>query len=119
MEAQDILEANTLIAIFDGYKFYCNDSVNGSNGVYRKKNKIGMLKTDFKYDTSWSWLIPVLEKIGLLGYSVNISINHSCEIWKPNYEPNISFRYLGQNTKICVYKSIIDFIKWYNTTLNK
>jgi len=62
------------------------------------------------YDTSWDWLMPVVEKITVLSTQ--------------DYESDIYGEYMGRfeiiddcfmsaNIEV-IYKTIIEFIKWYN-----
>ena len=59
----------------------------------------------YEYDTSWDWLMPVVEKIGNL-YDGRSMVN--CEIFHLSLfaeRPDI-------------YKAVIEFIKWYNDQKN-
>jgi len=78
-----------------------------------------------KYDTSWDWLMPVVEKISNLeeefdvdfryGTMVNLGMRSRyvrCNItdWKDREVAGSG----GQPTLIsCVYQTVVDFIKWY------
>lgn len=77
-----------------------------------------------KYDTSWDWLMPVVEKINEEGYSVDIyghkftnlgmlnTIN-GCLIESWNGKGIAA--YMGNKTKIgFTYAAVVEFIKWYN-----
>ena len=72
------------------------------------------------YDSSWDWLMPVVDKIDLTNY-VAIRGNY-CGINKTNYnEFNAWIAYEGGKlfhptmTKLeAVYLAVIKFIKWYN-----
>jgi len=74
---------------------------------------------DFKYNTSWDWLIPVVEKIEKLGYRVLIVTD---EVDVESNAENPIQKSLGTycpdgTKKGATYKAVIEFIKWYN--LNK
>lgn len=58
-----------------------------------------------KYDTSWDWLMPVVEKIRPLAYKIDIDST----AWR---------RLSGKSifSKIeDVYHAVVEFIKWYNS----
>ena len=73
-----------------------------------------------KYDSDWTWLMPVVEKIEQLknGYgftfSVKISGNY-CTIESYNYSLIVRIVECNNITKFkSVYNACIEFIKWYN-----
>lgn len=99
---------NELIAEFMGFRYGQNADKNGF----------------MKYNKSWDWLMPVVEKIESLPehplykkYRFSVSIkNNSCEISFARLskgEPGHN-HYEGKTKIDAVYKSVIDFIKWYN-----
>ena len=109
----NILENNTLIAIFERRKFYGQDS-NG-DFVYKTLDK-DLMDKDHKmqYHDEWNWLLPVVEKI------TNIK--------------NVELRYCSDRNRLCIvvemghiiydklhntmfeayYNGTITFIKWNN-----
>jgi hypothetical protein len=96
------LADNELIALFMGWK-----KSDGEDGVYHRgqwyNDKFEHLAqgAELEYNTSWDWLMPVVEKIGDL---------------YPEYPGRISdFMQLSIGSHIQqVYKDVIAFIKWYN-----
>ena len=62
------------------------------------------------FHKSWDWLMPVVEKIESMGYSVKI-IEDWCEIIGEDYDKVADF---GGGKLISVYAAIVEFIKWYN-----
>jgi len=123
MENKEIIEGNKLIAEFMG-------------GKYRKGNKkqsieeryFGLIEkgyyhwvSELRYHKSWDWIMPVVEKIEKLGCIVEISYSlvcmcRICVIGK-KYEK--AFNITNDNNGglepiIAVYKSVVEFIKWYN-----
>lgn len=105
---------NKLIAQFMGYKVHTH---RGCPFLYKYILQ-GQLEYDLReleYDSSWDWLMEVIEKIEHLdtGYEVCI-IDKECEIGTMGYQ--YTRVALGKaNTKIeAVYIAIIQFIKWYN-----
>ena len=75
---------------------------------------------DYKYHSSWDWLMKVVEKIEQEGASVIIG-RFFCEIKYENplnQKQNYSLR-LACGIKInAVYEATLDFIKWYNKNKN-
>ncbi len=66
--------------------------------------------SQLQFDTSWDWLMPVVEKIERFGNRCEIGIT-KCKIYSADYtrEPFYAA------TKIqAVYDHVVDFIKWYN-----
>lgn len=97
----DKIEGNKLIAKFMGY-FNWEDKEYG------------------KYNSSWDWLMPVVEKIEDLEFDefkpVAVSIEClECEI-KDYRKGALHFAYFEGKTKIeSVWQAVIQFIQWYNT----
>lgn len=78
------------------------------------KNTKGSLfhKRDLKFNISWDWLMPVVEKIESTqpeGYNTLIE-GANCWI---ETEP-ISFEGMGKTKLEATYKAVVEFIKWYN-----
>jgi hypothetical protein len=75
---------------------------------YPSKKRV---KVILKYDTSWDWLMPVVEKISELPnvYSVEIHIDATVRISSDSL-----FENLGGDIESC-YKTVVEFIKWYNS----
>lgn len=75
-----------------------------------------------KYHTSWDWLMPVVEKIYSVGYKMIISYaNGTVRIIDNNADYDEWIDFDSENIPVieAVWKSVIQFIQWYNTTLNK
>lgn len=116
MEKTNVLDGNELIAEFMGGKFsiskegfkYCELPSNLENIINDSSLGSSWISLNFKFHKSWDWLIPVVEKIEKL-------MNY----WdKPNYENGYTywidmFRFAFWDIE-CLYKSVIEFIKWYN-----
>jgi hypothetical protein len=82
------------------------------------------------YDTSWDWLMPVVEKIESLGVkfwvkgnTCRVYINRELAELDSNVEWNgistefegFFFIYFEEKTKKeATYKAVVEFIKWYN-----
>lgn len=64
---------------------------------------------DLKYKTSWSWLMPVVEKIQFFAH-VKIE-NTQCLI---SVNGTLVTGIVGGSNIENVYKAVVEFIKWYN-----
>lgn len=108
----NIVENNKLIAEFMSAKV--TGEYLGSKGGYKDTVLLDFTKADtpsdlkfisdcdLKYNTSWDWLMPVVEKI-----NSDIHYNESKE-----YRHLMSLK-ITTNIKV-LYKAIVEFIKWYN-----
>lgn len=99
----ELEDANKLIAEFMGM-------IQG-----RIVDEIGYYDTDeLEYHSSWDWLMPVVEKIGL-EYLVKIQ-NGTCTIFyihpMGSKQVNISFQ-CEDKTIDSVYLAVLDFLEWY------
>jgi len=104
---------NKLIADFMGLKTF--DRSNGISGLWCAGNDGDEFVS---YDSSWDWLMPVVEKIEKTNRKVEIS-GYVCFIYpnetlenydEYNYEVTTVY-----STKIeATYVAVIKFIKWYN-----
>lgn len=124
MTQEEIIEGNKLIAEFDGYKFVNDDSLAYPNGYYYYPNDGcgNSLKEleEFEYNSSWDWLMPVIEKIEKTGCCASI-INNGCNIKTFISGDN------GFNLNACdfeskiqtVYAVVVEYIKWYNKKLKQ
>lgn len=63
------------------------------------------------FDTSWDWLMAVVEKIESLGHGVTI-YRKGCHI---NNEIGFNTNGFNHSSKVeQTYKAVVEFIKWYN-----
>ncbi len=83
---QQIIDNNKLIADFMGYR--------------HKGKPMAFMAINYKklYHKDWNWLMPVVEKMNKISDATN-------------YGHNIGIRYAQIKP---VYKSVVEFIKWYN-----
>ena len=65
-----------------------------------------------KWDTSWDWLMPVVEKINSLNYTVHIYPTRA-RFYK-NHTEFIESIHPGYSLINVVYMGIVEFIKWHN-----
>lgn len=104
-------ENNKLIAEFMG----AVKSDFGNYMIFTVKNPQSVVKiyhSEIKYDSSWDWLIPVVEKIDSMGHHFHL-YSDSAEIDLCGKE-RLQFR-ASKLTKIeACYDVVIQFINWYN-----
>jgi hypothetical protein len=97
------MKDNELIAEFMGAKF-------STKHQCWEFEKTAHTKHSMPYDTSWDWLMPVVEKIEYVGFHVLIEQNY-CRIGE-----ELDIRVWAVNQKIeAVYNAVVQFIKWYNS----
>lgn len=122
MKKEQILNSNKLIAEFMGAKSIHNPTgydIHDDKDWY-KYNELNYESTDFKFHSSWDWLIPVLEKIEQLGYHTRICFDDFGSWMQIHYGLSVAdtdeTKALNQHgTKIeNTFKSVVEFIKWYN-----
>lgn len=128
MTQKQILEGNKLIAEFMGCKKEKNNPDLYHTGHFYNteiETGIGMQPSnedvygydEMKYNSSWDWLMPVVEKIESLGFWINIKKNHVTVAYdnKNTYDSNMIHSEFGDISKIeRVYICVINFIKFYN-----
>lgn len=127
MTEQEIIENNKLIAEFMGYvpcRLFNDDSYIKAEWLERHNNNDTWdlpdgvkpyLSMPIQYNTSWGWLMPVVEKIESLGYIFQIW-NSSAEYFKP-FEAIMATNYDGETKIEGTYKAVIAFINYYNQTI--
>lgn len=125
MTEQEIINGNKLIAEFIGGKIFDNKKTGSviKNLFINNTNKIIYHESKLQFHISDEWIKPVLDKISLLGFkwiiNDNSCIMHNKDnifgtaafdtiITSPSYKTAQSERILN------VWKTIIQFINWYN-----
>lgn len=82
------------------------------------------------FNSSWEWLMPVVEKIESLGHDVVIEVynmNKQCAIFKkedggvhPRHANTLPFIMCSETDKRkATYRAVVEFIKWYNKIKGK
>ena len=134
MKTKEITENNKLIAEFMGMKpskIFGKYSISKDHCTCNEDTPdkaMNGFASIAKYNTSWDWLMPIVEEIEKEGFSVYIAsgwkrhsgitkITHVCDItisgfFSKNHEHWSRF---DDNKINAVYLTIIDFIKWYNS----
>lgn len=117
MDALEILKNNILIAEFMNARFK-------TDGVYQfKVNEQEWAAQGLKYDWSWDWLMPVLEKIEqdrAVSFTYNNWNNdghyqiyiHYCFDMKENRERKLIIEKVGNDKLNLVYEAVVDYCKW-------
>lgn len=112
-------ENNILIADFMGF---IESTIKGKFWDKKSEEGFGEGKlTDLKFNSSWDWLMPVVEKIESLGYLVDIK-SMGCKLIGCGYSSVelIHIEESNSNNKIeAVCNAVIEFIKWYNESGQK
>lgn len=110
---------NELIAEFMGMKHQIQVGPFGGEYLY-VKNPVTKEFEIPKFEISWDWLMPVVEKINKTSYGA-VHLNRS-EIFLHRYtrkkrEELLDFRHDGSMIE-ATYKAVVEFIKWYNQQSN-
>ncbi len=138
MTTKEITEGKKLIAEFLEYKilfkkfrfvnynssneFYWEDDednvVCDKNGNILPYDEFPIHEFDeLPFDELWDWLMPVVEKIRAFDMliSINISDNSYCRIQKLSDTSIITTQIEDSNNlRLCIWKAVVEFIKWYN-----
>lgn len=105
MTGNEILEGNKLIAEFMGVKY--------NHSLKQWHYSAGEWYEELKYDYSWDWLMPVVEKINTMGFTVTIK-GVAC-MTDANVEIGGAINGITGYAFIeNVYLSVVHLIKWYN-----
>lgn len=97
---------NELIAEFDDKMVWYVPS-NKKYDAYWKRDGMQIKLEKMKYSISWDWLMPVVEKIRVVG-ETSIIPNIAGRVLKDIAEFSII------TDKESIYKAVVKFIKWYN-----
>ena len=104
-----------MIAEFMGYNF--DDNV---KEYYVPKYNSGDWFTidELLFNESWDWLMPVVEKIELLGYSVEKNFQRIDNDWQTLITKgnDILFQDFAEKSIDAMYCTLVSFIEWYNKT---
>ena len=108
---------NKLIAEFMGVNIITIDDVRKNKNPYFSSAD-GYLEDDIKYNSSWDWLMPVVEKIENFGFEFfivedRVKIAHNTD---HSIDVIIDFT-SGRGKNETAYQAVVEFIKWYNENL--
>ncbi len=73
------------------------------------RTKTSCILEGFRFNLSWDWLIPVIKKIREI-----VNVKFSMNDFESFKEKELNLSPYDYNIEQ-VYKSVIEFIKWYNT----
>lgn len=123
MTQKEILEGNKLIAKFMGARpYYLNDNVITFPAFENPQPSISGTTThnldSLKYNTSWDWLMSVVEKIRDNNCIVSIRFNRQLNTtntmianFEDGWKKDIDISGVGVES---TFKAVVEFIKWYN-----
>ena len=122
----DVIEGNNIIAIFDGYTFEPESTLNGHKGVYRKEGKASMqpnINHGFhpKYHSSWSWIMPICKKFDTLFEGDNYRKLKRAKRRSEKYQEhcdNIDNAVTTYEVEQ-VWEKLVAAITWYNNTIKE
>jgi len=109
---------------FDSYSipvpcFYTKNEFHRSNTFTVPDKSFTDWISGAKYDTSWDWLMPVVEKIeGLYFYGHLTKNTHDGRHYMSFITKDcdtVAYSSPGQTKIESVYKAVVTFIAWYNT----
>lgn len=100
------IEGNKLIAQFMG-----KDVLHDTHVYHEKVDRLKV--TRMKYDTSWSWLMPVVEKIEReTDYGLVSGSDYA--YWNKYGENPLDEEFSGAR-KEAIYEAVVEFITWHNS----
>ena len=112
MTQEQIIEGNKLISEFMGLKIGNAWQVWNGYADYSQE-------AEFEYHQSWNWLMPVVERINETRIPEN-DFPASVIIFKTTCHINDDQQIIveadikkGEDLLICVWKAVVEFIKWY------
>ena len=107
MKTTEIIEGNKLIAAFMGYNTD-DERIVAFGTPYGE---------DLEYNSSWDWLMPVVERIECECFFSVIINEKSCQII--DTETKIGVRSISTKNKIdAVFSACVQFANWYVNELN-
>lgn len=118
----EILEGNKLIAEFMGYELVGKKSLRfryWEKPLNDEFGSVDVLCSEDKllYHSSWDWLMPVVEKMEVMGFGMDIT-PHDVKVvdyTTGNEEERTVFINDNNYPKVYqIYCTVLDFIKWYN-----
>ena len=114
------MKENKLIAEF------MNLNVVTINDIKRNKNPYiesadGYTIQELQYNTSWDWLMPVIEKIETLGYTFEKNYQRIDKDWQSLIVKgnDILYQEFNDDSLKSSYYVLVEFIKQYNNERNR
>jgi hypothetical protein len=120
MKQQEIIDGNKLIAEF----IEMENVIYGDTGVTYYKNNIPYQTFKLEFHSSWDWLIPIMQKIGTLGFMVTLEFDEKPYLTYISIKDNSTATYIDEDYEDRDYEiesdihlawfNVVNFIKWYN-----
>jgi len=107
-------EKNKLIAEFMGY------AISEQTEGFAQRDKYP--KNPFEeisFNSSWDWLMPVVEKIHSDTDCFVTIYYKECTIHNMYSNKMKDIRSEKENTLQSIYEAVVQFVKWYNETINQ
>jgi hypothetical protein len=105
-------EENKLIAEFMGYKTYEHTNSIAIRLLEENEfNSIDIGHIHTKFHTSWDWLMPVVEKIESLNFSIEMNKQEEGDYQCLIIKKDILVQTFSNNKIEAVYNAVIKFIK--------
>lgn len=105
------IEGNNLIAEFMGY--INTTPTDPDFNIYENKEGKMLESMSMVYHSSWDWLMPVVEKIGMIRpIELHFSVAPSCYIYRLDIKNTFSESPIKN-----VWLSCVEFIQWYNQNM--
>lgn len=129
MKENEVIEGNKLIAEFMGILESSGTTLSESGIIVSAKGYDYrgefLLLDELRYNTSWDWLMPVIDKIETdRNYAVILSLNQceiKCKVMSDTTRITSAdlahgSNYSGKNSKLSnTWLAVVEFIKWYNS----
>jgi hypothetical protein len=121
MKLEKIIEGNRLIAKFMGYNVEMID-----NEFYFTLDDMleSFCNDEIHYHSSWDWLMPVMQKIGTLGFCITLEFDEKPYLTYISIMDNSTATYIDEDYEDRDYEiesdihlawfNVVNFIKWYN-----
>lgn len=118
MNAKEVLEGNKLIARFMGVEQMFDYKVSPPEPLPIYWIGYQIHESELDYDSDWSRLMPVVEKVETLKHTHDNGITTMFDV-VINREGVCIDGYSSRdfcfgNKKESIYRAVVDFIKWYN-----
>ena len=109
----EIINNLELIAAYEGLVKDEEMSIHMGKPMYKKNGTI----TDLRYNTSWNWLMPIVERVGVIGGSlVKLTVKGDNSICSLDVGLGGSFKAHKSNKALIIltFNAVVEYIKWYN-----
>ncbi len=121
-------ESNRLILDFMGVKPFSTGNIHSWSDApfyYTTEDTFDKVMDNMsnyaKYDTSWEWIMPVVEKIRSLGFWIEVMAGAQNLFSVGEFNKSEPFIFTGNllensSLKIVAYQGIVEFIQWHNNS---